>query len=302
MDRELVRGAKGRFVEADKPPMKKFGVSMPEPLVKAIDAYGKEKGIGRSAAIYQLLKDVIEIPEPPPIEAPAQKELLKLQMVKRTNTLYKKFRDEHYIPPRGAVGQGFDYLILYAGEIVGIISGSSAVYTTKARDEFFGLSSDKDTKNLQLNSIVNNNVFRLERRIPNLASMVLKNWRQRISRDWENLYGIPVAGFETFIIETRLEDTSTRNGACYRADNWSLEGITTGYVGTNTRGRELKNKSLEQKKLIYCKRIKGVELCTNYETSWFNSLRQKELKEKREQMIEQSLIEDGVEGMVLCQH
>ena len=279
--------------------MKKFGVSMPEPLLKAIDKYAEEKGIGRSKAISELLTGVVQIPEPPPIEAPAEKHLVQLQLVKRTNPIYQQYRKEHYVPPKGAVGQGFDYLILYAGEIVGIISGASAVYTTKARDEFFELSKDKDTKNKQLNSIVNNNVFRLERRIPNLATIVLKIWRERISKDWEYLYGVPVAGFETFIIESRLEDTSTRNGACYRADNWSLEGITTGYFGTNTRGRELKNKSLEQKKLIYCKRVKGVEFCTKYETSWFNSLRQKELREKRERMIEQSLIEDGVEGMTL---
>ena len=277
----------------------KFSVSMPEPFVSALDAYGKERGIGRSTSIYQLLKETLVIPEPPPIEPVAKKHLVRIQLVKRTNALFTRFREAHYIPARGAVGQGFDYLILYAGEIVGIISGASAVYTTKARDEFFGLSSDKDTKNKQLNSIINNNVFRLERRIPNLATIVLSMWRKRIARDWEYLYGVPVAGFESFVIESRLADTSTRNGGCYRADNWSLEGITTGYAETNTRGRELKDKSLEQKKLIYCRHIKGIELCSTYETSWFNYDKQKELKVKREKMIEESLINDGVEGMML---
>jgi hypothetical protein len=287
LSRELIRGPKGRFVEADKPPMKKFGISMPEPLLKAIDKYAKEKGIGRSKAINELLTGVIQIPEPLPIETPAEKHLVQLQLVKRSNPIYQQYRNEHYIKNKGAVGQGFDYLILYAGETVGIISGASDVYTTKPRDEFFGLSNDKDTKNMQLNSLVNNNVFRLERRIPNLASIVLKTWRKRIAQDWEYLYGVPVAGFTTFIIESRLDDTSTRNGACYRSDNWTLCGITTGYSGTNTRGREVK-KSLEQKKLVYCRKVNGVPFCSNYKTSWFDYSRQKELKEKREQMIEDS--------------
>jgi hypothetical protein len=280
--------------------MKKFGISMPEPLLKAIDKYAEEQGIGRSKAINELLTGVVQIPEPPAIEAPAEKHLVQLQLVKRTNPIYQQYRKEHYVPPKGAVGQGFDYLIIYSGEIVGIISGASAVYTTKARDEFFELSEDKDTKNKQLNSIVNNNVFRLERRIPNLATIVLKIWRERVSKDWEYLYGVPVAGFETFIIESRLEDTSTRNGCCYRADNWTLQGITTGYAETNTRGREVKVKSLEQKKLVYCKRVKGIELCTNYETSWFDYSRQKELKEKREKMVKESLLKDRIEGMQLA--
>ena len=40
---------------------------------------------------------------------------------------------------------------------------------------------------------------------------------------------------ETFVIEERLWNGKTRNGAC--ADNWELLGITKGYGETNVRGR-----------------------------------------------------------------
>ena len=120
---------------------------------------------------------------------------------------------------------------------------------------------------------------------PNLATIVLGMWRKRVATDWENLYGVRVAGFETFVVEERLWNGKTRNGACYRADNWELVGITKGYGDTNVRGRETKNKNLKSKKLVYCKRIKGVDLCTEYETAWGNAERQKELNEKRDQLM-----------------
>lgn len=84
--------------------------------------------------------------------------------------------------------------------------------------------------------------------------------------DWEEIYGVPVAGFETFVVEERLWNGKTRNGVGYRADNWELVGITKGYGDTNVRGRETKNKNLKSRKLVYCKRIKGIDLCTEYQT------------------------------------
>ena len=181
------------------------------------------------------------------------------------------------------------YLILYDEKVVGVIGGASAVFKTQKRDQYLGLSEDRDTKTRQLNSIINNNIFKLDYSAPNLATIVLKKWRKQIAKDWETLYGVEVAAFETFVVEERLWNGKTRNGACYRADNWSLVGITSGYGLTNTRGRKHNNKLLRSQKLIYCLRLKGKEFCTEYTTSWHDPKRQRALARKRKEMLNQKL-------------
>jgi len=264
-------------------------VSLPEPFIEALDAYGRANGTGRGRSIQKLLEGVLE-PPPPPAPLPrAEKHLLRLELVKSSDPLYKQFRSAHYIPSRGTVGQQLQYLIFYGTEVVGIIGGASSVFTTKARDEYWGFSADRAVANKQLNSIINNNIFRLEYPAPNLATMVLSMWRKQIQRDWEHLYGVEVAGFETFVVEERLWNGKTRNGACYRADNWELLGITKGYGDTNVRGREHQDKVLKTRKLIYCKRIPGRELCSRYETSWNDQEKTKALSQKRKQMFRDPL-------------
>ena len=240
-------------------------------------------------ASRNLLQGLLEAPQAPEPLPPAQKELVSLELVQRTNPLYKQFRSRHYIPDRGLVGQQLLYLVFYGNEVVGVIGGASAVFTSQARDEFWDLSPDKDTKTRQLNSIVNNCIFRLEYPAPNLATIVLAMWRKRIATDWKKQYGVEVAGFETFVVEERLWNGKTRNGACYRADNWELQGITKGYGDTNVRGREHQDKTLKAKKLIYCKRITGKELCSQYTSSWNDKEKTKELSLKRKQMFPDKL-------------
>jgi len=283
------RDKSGRFSEESTPPSRKVLVCLPEPFIEALDAYGREHGTGRGKSIQALLEGVLA-PPPPPAPLPrAQKDLLRLELVQRSDPLYKQFRSRHYIPDRGLVGQQLQYLVFYAGEVVGVIGGSSAVFTNQSRDQFWGFSEDRDTKTRQLNSVINNNIFRLEYPAPNLATMVLSMWRKRIAKDWKHLYGVPVAGFETFVVEERLWNGKTRNGACYRADNWELIGVTRGYGATNVRGRRHENKTLKAKKLIYCKRIPGRELCSDYTTSWNDPARTKALSQKREQMFSDPL-------------
>ena len=286
---QRARGFRGRFAEEGTPPARKVLVCLPEPFIEALDAYGRENGTGRGGSIQKLLEGLLEAPQAPEPLPPAQKELVSLELVQRNNPLYKQFRNRHYIPDRGLVGQQLLYLVFYGNEVVGVIGGASAVFTSQARDEFWDLSADKDTKTRQLNSIVNNCIFRLEYPAPNLATIVLAMWRKRIATDWKEQYGVEVAGFETFVVEERLWNGKTRNGACYRADNWELQGITKGYGDTNVRGREHQDKTLKSKKLIYCKRITGKELCSQYTSSWNDKEKTKELSLKRKQMFPDKL-------------
>ena len=283
------RTSKGRFSEEETPPAKPVLVYLPTPLIDALDAFGRDKGIGRGKSIQTLLKGILDAPEPPPAPDAAVKSKVRLELVKRSDPLYIEYRKKHYIPDRGVVGQQLQYLIFYGSEIVGVIGGASAVFSNEFRDEYWELSQERELKTRQLNSIINNNIFRLNYPAPNLATIVLGIWRRQIIKDWEMLYGVEVAGFETFVVEERLWNGKTRNGACYRADNWELIGLTKGYGKTNVRGRETKSKTLQSKKLIYCLKLKGKKLCSEYQTAWGNKERQKKLDIKRNQMMSDPL-------------
>ena len=128
------RGARGRFVVSATPPARRVLVSLPEPFIEALDAYGREHGIGRGRSIQKLLEGVLETPPPPAPLPRAEKHLVRLELVRRSDPLYQQSRSRHYIPDRGLVGQQLQYLIFYAGEVVGVIGGASAVFTSQARD------------------------------------------------------------------------------------------------------------------------------------------------------------------------
>ena len=166
------------------------------------------------------------------------------------------------MPNNGAVGQQIHYLIYLDKEIVGIISGGSAAYAVGARDAYFGIN--KENRRIALNGIVDNTVFRLEKNLPNLGTQILAMWRKQIAKDWEQRYGVKVCGFETFIVEE-----SYRKGAMYKADNWDYVGETQGSTKFHQHGVEKKFERREvEKKLVYCKWVRGGRLPTEYYALW----------------------------------
>ena len=58
--------------------------------------------------------------------------------------------------------------------------------------------------------------------MPHLASHILSRIAQRLSQDWERVYGHAIYSLETFVDPERFR------GTCYRAANWVLLGRTTG--------------------------------------------------------------------------
>ena len=98
-----------------------------------------------------------------------------------------------------------------------------------------------------------------------------------------------VSGFETFVVEERLLDGRKRDGNCYRADNWLQLGITKGYGDTNVRSREIKSKTLQARKLVYGKKIKGVPLCSEYSAAWNDPVVQKQVQKRRDEIIQDDL-------------
>lgn len=186
-----------------------------------------------------------------------------LKKCKRTDPDYQRFRDRHYVPNKGCHGQQLHYLIYANDRLVGIISGASAVYAVKARDNFFGLN--KDNRRAGLNSIINNVVFRLELHEKNLGTQILAKWRRTVARDWEERYGVQVHGFETFVVEEKH-----RKGAMYRADNWTCVGETAGNTKAHGSGglTEKFSRVSTDKKLVFVKKIPKTKLCTSYNSTW----------------------------------
>jgi len=181
---------------------------------------------------------------------------------------YQSIRDRHYIPNNGSVGQQIHYLCYLDGKPCGIISGGSAVFAVKCRDEFFGLT--RENKLAGLNSIINNTVFRLEANLLNLGSQILAMWRRQVAEDWKRMYGTSVHGFETFII-----GNERMFGALYKADNWTYVGDTSGSAKAHSG---LGNPSMRAKtcvKMVFCKKIPHTKLSDKYVSTWRLTEKQK---------------------------
>jgi hypothetical protein len=207
----------------------------------------------------------VEQPAPKPI--PDSESDIWLEPCSRNDPRYEEIREDHYIENHGCIGQQAHFLIHYKGELAGIISGASPVYATSPRDKFFGV--DKMNRRKFLQGIVNNVVFRLEVHEPNLATRVLKLWRNVIPHFWYEKYGTVVYGFETFVIEN-----DTRKGSLYKADNWTLAGTTAGASKVrNGINKPADNWKEVLPKLVYCRWRDGFDhACSARTPEWTKKL------------------------------
>jgi len=202
-----------------------------------------------------------------------------LEFVKRTDSRYQEIRNKHYVENKGTHGQQLHFLIWHRGNLVGIISGASSVYAVASRDRFFNIPKDrKQRQSLYLPAIINNTVFRLEHHAPNLATQSMRRFREVSATLWEELYGVPVIGFETFVVETEW-----RKGTLYKADNWTLVGRTSGSTKSH---KGLKAKSQRQDtipKLVYCRWVKQKEVIptTEYISSWRGETEEEKQRAKK---------------------
>lgn len=179
---------------------------------------------------------------------------LYLEFCVLTDPRYQAIRERHYVRNKGVHAQQVHFLVNFKGEDVGIISGSSCVYATPARDKFFGITSENREKVLR--GIINNVVFRInpEKSEKNLATRTLALWRKVAPKIWEDIYQVSVYGFETLVIEKRehiteggegsvpfkddpekekwrlsvFGDFKNSPGTLYKADNWTFVGPTEG--------------------------------------------------------------------------
>ena len=222
---------------------------------------------------------------------------IDLALCQRTHPAYLDFRDRHYISNSGCHGQQLHYLIMIDGQLHGILSGASAVYGVKSRDEFFGIAKERELRHAQLSSLVCNVVYRLENAPRNAATQALALWRKRIAADWEALYQVKVAGFETFVIEGSHDDREMvctdrhRTGALYRADNWEMLGVTAGNTKVHSTAASSGGMGAAHtrkqvcRKLIFAKKVKNVALATSYQSTWRDPIAQKVVQSRRRELL-----------------
>jgi len=137
----------------------------------------------------------------------------------------------HYLGYTGPVGENIQYLIRDRQDrLLGCMLYGAAAWQVADRDRFIGW--DETTRKRNLSRIANNMRFLILPwvRVPHLASHLLAATRHRLSRDWQEKYGHPIALLETFVEQARFA------GTCYLADNWTCVGETRGRSRNHNSG------------------------------------------------------------------
>jgi len=150
---------------------------------------------------------------------------INLEQVRRTpfekifNGLVSEY---HYLGYTQPIGEHLKYMAFSGGRPIACLAWGSAPWYIGVRDCFIGWS--KKTRENNLHLIANNLRFLILPwvQISCLASYLLASNRQRLSQDWQDLYNHPIYLLETFV------DTERYQGTCYKADNWTCVGQTTG--------------------------------------------------------------------------
>jgi hypothetical protein len=186
-------------------------------------------------------------PEPMPIDqTPLTGALRELQpidfhQVRRTaqEPLFNSLIEHHhYLGYEQPVGEHLKYLIWARGRPIACLAWSSAPRHLASRDRYIGWSAQARRRNIGLVTYNTRFVILPWIRVPHLASHILGRVANRLSRDWERVYGHPVYFAETFIDPERFR------GTCYRAANWRFLGLTTGRGKASTSKRP--NRSIKE--------------------------------------------------------
>ncbi len=150
---------------------------------------------------------------------------LDIQQVRRTDDeplLDSLIEQHHYLGHVHPVGEHLKYLVQAEGRPISCLSWSSAPRHLGPRDRYIGWSAQARRQNIR--HLAYNGRFLVLPwvKVPHLASHLLGQMAQRLSADWERVYGHPIYYLETFIDPARFR------GTCYRAANWVWLGLTTG--------------------------------------------------------------------------
>lgn len=133
------------------------------------------------------------------------------------------FATFHYLGYRGPVGETLQYSVRDAGgRLLACVLFGAPAWACRPRDSFIGWS--RAQRAARLSWLTNNSRFLILPwvRVLHLASWIQGRVLRRLSADWQEKYGHPIAMVETFVERDRFVGTS------YRAANWQRVGSTTG--------------------------------------------------------------------------
>jgi hypothetical protein len=130
----------------------------------------------------------------------------------------------HYLKTANLVGERLCYVVEYQGQWLALLGWSAAAYHIRARDQWIGWNDNQRRARLRL--VANNARFCLLTKpgqYPNLASRALALNAARLSADWQQAYGHPIALLESFV------DTQLFRGTAYKASGWQALGYSSGF-------------------------------------------------------------------------
>jgi hypothetical protein len=130
----------------------------------------------------------------------------------------------HYLKEYRLVGESLRYVVKQNGKWIALLGWSSAAFHLRPRDAWIGWTDAQRQAGRHL--LACNARFVLlqpQGQSPNVASHILSLNLQRLSEDWQDRYGHPIALVETYVDPQRFE------GTCYRAANWMEIGVTKGF-------------------------------------------------------------------------
>ena len=159
--------------------------------------------------------------EPQEILDEVQVRLADLREMPRVQSLLRR---HHYLGCLRPVGERLVYIAAdQRGRWVGVLIFCAAVKHLRYRDKWIGWTDEQRRRRLAL--VVNNARYLLipNRTVPNLGSRVLRLTLDRLSADWCQRYGHPLAAVETFV------DPEQFQGTVYRAGGWQELGPTRGF-------------------------------------------------------------------------
>lgn len=150
---------------------------------------------------------------------------VEFQQVRRSGDepLFNSLIEQHhYLGYEQPVGEHLKYLVWAQGRPVACLAWSSAPRHLGSRDRFIGWSAEARRRNIRFLAYNTRFLILPWVHVEHLASHILGRMANRLSEDWERIYGHPIYFVETFI------DPERYRGTCYRAANWVLMGRTTG--------------------------------------------------------------------------
>jgi Domain of unknown function (DUF4338)/Transposase DDE domain/DDE_Tnp_1-associated len=131
--------------------------------------------------------------------------------------------EHHYLHDATLVGEQLRYVATYKGQWLALATWSGAAFHLKDRDQFIGWDFEQCRRRRPL--LANNSRLLVlpECRCPNLISRFMKLMLGRLSQDWLERWGHPLAVVESFV------DPQLYQGTAYKVSGWSHLGKTAGW-------------------------------------------------------------------------